>query len=215
MSEAALAEGSGRSVGRPRDTDADERILQAALEVYGEHGWRGLTLHSVSERARVGKALLYSRFTDIGVLLEAAFERYVPGTIGEFASVRELLITDLRRMAELQLGPHSLATRRVAIDAEAGIEPLRRIHDAMTVRTIRAMRRRIHQAIDSGELPEWTSVTQLLDILEGAVTMHCTAAPQLRDRVAASIDSYIEQLVDEQLAFVRQPPDARLSRSGN
>ncbi len=72
----------------------------------------------------------------------------------------------------------------------------------MSQRTVLPMRRRIHEAIASGELPPWTKVTQLLDVIEGAVRMHVFAAPQLVERVRSDINTYTEQLVDEQLLLL-------------
>jgi hypothetical protein len=72
----------------------------------------------------------------------------------------------------------------------------------MSRRTVLPMRRRIRAAIESGELPPWTKITPLLDVIEGAVRMHVFAAPQLADRVRLNIRSYTEQLVDEQLLLL-------------
>ncbi len=105
-------------------------------------------------------------------------------------------------MADLYLGPYSLAVNRALLDAAALVGPFPEIVNGMMNRTVLPMRRRIRNAVRDGELPPWTSVTQLLDLIEGAVRMKTTAAPQLSDRVRETIDQYIEQLVDEQLLLL-------------
>jgi AcrR family transcriptional regulator len=193
-----------RRVGRPLDETAEGRILKAGIELYGREGWRGATMSAIAKEANVGKALLYSRFTNSADILVAAFETYITELSGEFDSIRELLLAEANRMAELYLGEHSLAIRRALIDAAAGIEPFPQISDDMSRRTILPMRRHIRAAIDRGELPPWTKVTQLLDVIEGAVRMHVFAAPHLAEKVRAGIGAYNEQLVDEQLLLLRR-----------
>ena len=52
--------------GRPADPDIEQRVLAAALTVYGEVGWAGFTLDRVARRAPVGKAALYRRWPSKG-----------------------------------------------------------------------------------------------------------------------------------------------------
>src|SRR3954447_10619696 len=51
-----------RGRGRPRTPGAEERIIDAALEEYGEHGWSGFTMDGVARRAGVGKSTVYLRW---------------------------------------------------------------------------------------------------------------------------------------------------------
>jgi AcrR family transcriptional regulator len=51
-----------RRPGRPRSTQADEAILVAAIEIFAEVGFEGLTVEGVAARAGVGKATIYRRY---------------------------------------------------------------------------------------------------------------------------------------------------------
>lgn len=51
-----------RRPGRPRSPEADEAILAAAVEVFTESGYDGLTVEGVAARAGVGKATIYRRY---------------------------------------------------------------------------------------------------------------------------------------------------------
>jgi AcrR family transcriptional regulator len=192
-----------RPIGRPPDATAEGRILEAGISIYGRYGWKGVTMSAIAREAGVGKALLYSRFTNPADILSLAFEKYVTELTGSFESVRDLLLAEARRMAALYLGEHALAIQRLAVDAVAGVQPLVRIAQQMDQRTILPMRAHIRAAIARDELPAWTQVTQLLDVIEGAVRMHISAAPQFREEIRATIDAYTEQLVDEQLLLLR------------
>lgn len=193
-----------RKLGRPLDATAESRILEAGIQLYGREGWRGATMSAIAKEASVGKSLLYSRFGNTGDILVAAFETFITELTGEFHDVRDLLLAEANRMADLYLGPYSLPIRRALIDAAAGLEPFDKITEDMSRRTVLPMRRYIRAAIGRGELPPWTQVTQLLDVIEGAVRMHVFAAPQLADRVRLNIRAYTEQLVDEQLLLLEK-----------
>jgi AcrR family transcriptional regulator len=51
-----------RTPGRPRSAEADEAILEAAVDVFAEVGLEGLTMEGVAARAGVGKNTLYRRY---------------------------------------------------------------------------------------------------------------------------------------------------------
>jgi AcrR family transcriptional regulator len=48
--------------GRPRDLDAQPKIVKAALELMAEQGVRDLRMDDVAQRAGVGKATIYRRY---------------------------------------------------------------------------------------------------------------------------------------------------------
>jgi AcrR family transcriptional regulator len=51
-----------RAPGRPRSSEADEAILEAAVDLFAEVGLEALTMEGVAARAGVGKNTLYRRY---------------------------------------------------------------------------------------------------------------------------------------------------------
>jgi AcrR family transcriptional regulator len=62
----------GRRPGRPRSEQAEQAIIDAALELFGERGVDGVCVEAVAARAGVGKATIYRRWSSKEDLLIAA-----------------------------------------------------------------------------------------------------------------------------------------------
>lgn len=90
---------SGSGPGRPRSERATRSILTAALDVMAEDGFEGLTMEGVAERAGVGKATVYRRWSSKPALVRAAVASFV-SEIGlpDTGDVREDLL-ELEREA--------------------------------------------------------------------------------------------------------------------
>ena len=72
--------------GRPRDAALDRRIAEAALDVLADRGIAGFTIEAVAQRAGVGKAAIYRRYSGRDDVLAAALDQMrddVPPAMGE------------------------------------------------------------------------------------------------------------------------------------
>ena len=61
------------STGRPRSEEAHQAILDATLALLGEVGYSALTVEGVAQRAGVGKATIYRRWSSKLPLVVEAF----------------------------------------------------------------------------------------------------------------------------------------------
>ena len=57
--------------GRPAVSDSAQRVLDAALELFGEHGYDGTSLQMIADRLQVTKAAVYYHYRTKNELLEA------------------------------------------------------------------------------------------------------------------------------------------------
>lgn len=91
--------------GRPRSDRVHRAILQAALRLLREAGWSGFTVEGVAQRAGVGKAAIYRRWTSREAVLAAAVAAVVSEiTIPDSGSAREDLLELMRQAVSLYRG---------------------------------------------------------------------------------------------------------------
>lgn len=69
-----------RPVGRPRDPAIDRALLTTTLAEMAAHGFTGMSIDRISERAGIGKPAIYRRFADKAALAIAALALV---TVGE------------------------------------------------------------------------------------------------------------------------------------
>ncbi|WP_246266480.1 TetR/AcrR family transcriptional regulator [Nonomuraea typhae] len=67
--------GPRRTRGRPRDPEADDAIMKAALELFVERGLEGAGIEQIAKRAGVAKVTVYRRWSSKEELLTQAIER--------------------------------------------------------------------------------------------------------------------------------------------
>src|SRR5690606_25969376 len=67
-----------RTRGRPRSTEADDAILEAAVELLIERGVEATSIERVANRAGVTRPTVYRRYTDKTTLLIAAIHHAYP-----------------------------------------------------------------------------------------------------------------------------------------
>jgi AcrR family transcriptional regulator len=201
-----------RPPGRPRDPDLEARVQRAALELFGQVGWSGLTMDGIASRARVGKSALYLRWADKGEILVAALRGVQRDALGvpdddeapdagaTATTVRDYLVRHALRRANLYLGEYGLAMLRLHTDVWASPEILGTVRERAITRFVLDERERVAAAIRRGEFAPGASAVRVLDAVEGAVLMHMLVTPpDLLPRVRAGIQEYVELMVDDQL----------------
>jgi AcrR family transcriptional regulator len=95
--------------GRPRSVEADEAIAQATRELLIEHGYAGLHMAGVAQRAKVSTATLYRRFDNkeslvVAALADSTEEHRVPDTGSLEGDIRALLTNLVDRLTGERAG---------------------------------------------------------------------------------------------------------------
>jgi len=199
-----------RPVGRPRDHQADDRLLDAALRVFGERGWAGLNILRVANAAGVSKSLAYERWSQVAdLLVEAAQVLALPPLEeGEDWTVRELLIAEATQQLELYLGPYRKAVMRLSLEQTTTTDPqAQATFDRITRPPVRRLVGRVRDMQAAGALPPWVSATRLLDAIEGSILIHVLVTPDDKlDALRSGARAYVNTVVDEQLRIASVAP---------
>ena len=159
----ATGAGGPRGRGRPRTPGAEDKILAAALEEYGEHGWSGFTMDAVARRAGVGKSTVYLRWHDKDALLTEAVTRHgIELTTVDTGTLRGDLLALAGNLLRHFHSPAGWATIRVTFDVASAHERLGAFSQAITQVHGRQVEMICQRAKDRGEMAA--------DIWPGVVT---------------------------------------------
>ncbi|MGA0603208.1 TetR/AcrR family transcriptional regulator [Caulobacter sp. KR2-114] len=171
-------------------------MFDAAISLYAQAGWAGFTFEAIARRSGVGKAALYGRWPDRGVLLRQTLEArwLAPAAIDTGG-----LGGDLKALAEqvfaARAGLHARTASWMNLDGEAHPE-VRAVVAPYVESTIREGRAIVRRAIARGEIPGSVNPGLLMDLVVGAVSNHITTTPErLRGTMIARREAFIETLV--------------------
>lgn len=165
-----------RTPGRPRSTDADAAILEAALDLLIERGAEATSIEQVARRAGVTRATVYRRFPDKTQLLIATIEAAYgdPPPTPEIRDVEHLLVG----WASVLGNPRQRRLLRRLYGAIEDFPELARAYQRLFGEQRDQARRTVfEQARDRGQFPADTDPEVLLDLLTGASWQHLAVHP--------------------------------------
>lgn len=180
-----------RRIGRPRSATADQAILDAAIELFIELGYDGLTMEGVAARAGVGKTTVYRRYPGKVDLVMAAAERLSrqKGPTPDTGTLRGDLLAlarGFRRMLTTDAGRAIPAT----LAANARNPELALAHRSFIAQRRADSAAVVTRAIARGELGSEVDVDLLLDLLTAPLFLRAFITGQSLD------DAYLGALVD-------------------
>jgi AcrR family transcriptional regulator len=144
----------GRRPGRPRSEQAEQAIIDAALELFGERGVEGVCVEAVAARAGVGKATIYRRWSSKEELLMAALgSMKSPMSDPDTGNVRDDLIALLSILIRDVADPRFI--RQFAMlhgEGEAYPRILARYTETVTEPRRQVIRTVLHRGMERAEL---------------------------------------------------------------
>jgi len=161
-----VIESEGRRRGRPRNPAVDEAALAATLELLDEHGYAGLRVDDVAERAGIGLGALYRRWANKQELVLAALKSATP--VVDAKNSDDPLADLVDTLATISVGMTGRGGRLLAV-LFAGTEPelAAAVRQAKVVPVQRAIRERLRRVI--GDVPD---LVERADIGPGLILMH-------------------------------------------
>jgi AcrR family transcriptional regulator len=155
--------------GRPRNESCTETILTATLDLVSEVGIAALTVDAVAERAGVGKATIYRRWSSKeALMLDAWTSCIVSPPVPDTGTVRGDLLELFRSFDDADHPLEAEARQRVYPQMIAAAKVNREVADAY--RAFVAERRRplrsiLDRAVERGELPDTADLDLVHDLL--------------------------------------------------
>lgn len=157
--------------GRPRNKEADQRILKAALELVQSVGFRAVAMEAIAEKAGVARTTVYRRWPNKATIVMDALMMDVEPEISfpAGASPLESLRTQMSLLARAFRSSRGVLVRSLLAEAQFDSE----LKEAFLTRWI--LKRRaaatavIRAAVAAGELAESTNPEVLLDVLYGGL----------------------------------------------
>ena len=165
---------ANRRPGRPRSEQAEQAIIEAALDLFAEQGFEGVCVEAVAARAGVGKATIYRRWPNKEELLLAAFGSLKsPFPEPEGVSVRDDLLAMVEVMCADKADPRK--ARRYALllgEGEKYPRLMTRYKETVVEPRREAMRVVIRRGIQNGELRPDTDIEIAMLTLTGVIMAH-------------------------------------------
>lgn len=157
--------------GRPRNPLLEPAILQATRELLVEHGYVGLSLAAVAERAETTKPTLYRRWSSKAHLVHDAVFPDVDGdTVPNGGTFEQDLRELVRRTLEVFTSPSvRAAVPGLLADLTPGSELLLLMRQRLQSVALRSLHKRLEAGIAAGEVHHAVDPGVLLDLIAGAV----------------------------------------------
>ena len=181
-----------RKRGRPRDPEADGRILDAAAELILAHGFDNMTVDDVAARARVGKATVYRRWAKKEDLAVAAmgqlYDAQMPvADTGSIKGDLRSMFTQVLTFANSEQGAAYIRTCIAESVRDPRIAALYRTannHAEAGARTV------FLRAIDRGEVRRDANVSVAVQIMAGILTVRTITEMSIPE--PSEVDSLVD-----------------------
>lgn len=169
-----------RRLGRPRDAELDERILDATLDLLAERGFEHTTMDEVAQRAAVAKATVYRRYPSKDELavdaVKRLFEQEVP--VPDTGSFRSDLEEVYANLMEFAATVHGQALIRLAVtescrDARVGAMYLRWLREREA-----ACQHVFERAVERGELRSDVPQRMVFEWVPALIVLRAVMADQ-------------------------------------
>jgi len=156
--------------GRPRSFDR-EAALERAMLLFWEHGYEATSLSQLTSAMGISPPSLYAAFGDKQALFLETVDRYIArggadtqSLMGDTRTAREAVARFLEISAQRLTNPHFPRGCMVVLAAVSCSEeaaPVQHKLAACRAAWEKALKQRIEQGIESGDVPEGTSAAAL------------------------------------------------------
>lgn len=164
-----------RPRGRPKDGALERRLLDAAIDTLVEHGFSGLTIERITERAGAPRSAFYRRWPSAKAAVVAALSQVYGDAYPPPPDTGDVT-RDLAALAEAMGGllrdPRYGVVMRFLIAETAVDETLREPTMALVRRRREAAGTVLRRGIARGQLAAHTDIDLIIETVSGALLFH-------------------------------------------
>lgn len=196
------------ALGRPRDAQATQTILRAALALGSELGFDGLSIEGIAARAGVGKTTIYRRWPSVwAIVMDAVLaEVTAVAPVQEHATARESLTASMKLVAKAFRGKTGKLLRPLIGRAQIDERLRAAIGERWLSERRKLSRQIVRRGMQSGELRAELDPDLILDALYGPL-YHRLLLPYDGNDVRLS-DGYVDSLIDLVFGGIARKPGA-------
>jgi len=160
--------------GRPRDPACDAAILQAALDVFAEAGYAGVSIDGVAARAGVGKATIYRRYSSKAELIVEAVRcgASVDDRLPDTGDLRADLTSMMQPLIDRLRGDDAKLLTTFAVERQREPELQEQFNRSVIGQKREHLRRLVASAIGRGELPPDTDAELIAEVAPALIWHH-------------------------------------------
>ena len=179
-------------VGRPRNQEMTDSILQAALELVEEVGFDGVTVDRISERTGASRAAIYRRWSNVSAIIMDAFMAKAAPLIPfeRQENIVESFRAAMKFLVQVLSGRHGKILIALLGRAQTNPQLLEAVWAGWFKQRRAIALGYISEAIRNGELRPDTDAHVLIDALYGAIYYRVLIG------YAPLTDEYIDTVVD-------------------
>lgn len=178
--------------GRPRSEAAGQAIRDAALELFVEHGYGGMSMEGIAARAGVGKATIYRRWTSKAELLVDALRSHDTMVVAlpDTGDVRADLTAVLRSVQRSMDGEDGPILAAFAVEKHRNTELRDEFQRAFVAKRRAHLRSIISAAVERGDLAARTDVELVVEagpaiLVHRMLIAEAPPEPDLPERIVA------------------------------
>ncbi|CAN5455497.1 TetR/AcrR family transcriptional regulator [soil metagenome] len=198
MIDTGKIEKAPRTVGRPRNEDLDDAIVQSTLELLEERGYHGLSLAAVAARAGTSTPAIYRRWSSkADLVMHAAFRTEGNDVIAETGDLDRDVRTMIRWTLEKLGNPLGRAALAGLLGEPAADSPNRlgQMSGLWRAQTAHLDRMKARGAVRADLDP-----SMFIALLAGPAMLAGTALG-----VSADDDSWVDRLAEPLLMYILPP----------
>lgn len=169
--------------GRPRDPACDAAILQAALDLFAEEGYAGVSIDGVAARAGVGKATIYRRYASKAELLTEAIRcgAMVDDLLPDTGDLRADLTSMMQPLIDRLRGDDAKLLTMFALERLRDDDLQEQFNRLVIGQKRKHLRHLVVSAIERGELPADSDVDLIAEAPPALIWHHALYGLPLDD----------------------------------